>query len=120
VESHRFPEQTEQRLSHILSPVESAGLGVGVIGTIVLFILAAACHDFTILKEGQGAFLEFPAGCAMRLAIAGAWSLITLGNVLLTLVFEGFDEHRFPRMLARISLYGTPVAIVVSALIGPA
>jgi len=103
-----------QRLSKVLTTQEWLGLGVGVFGTLILFLLAAACHDFTLLST------DVPAGCSLRLGLAGIWALINLGHVMLVLIFEGFGRRRFAQALARLSLIGTPVAIVVSALIGPA
>jgi hypothetical protein len=98
------------------------GIVVAIVGTIVLFILAANCHDPNIHAEEQGdAFVQIAGGCAIRFVLAVAALLLNLAHVVGIVLFEsvGYDGP-FARLFARLSLIGTPAAVVASALIGPA
>lgn len=92
------------------------GIGVAVVGTIVLLILAASCSDS---KHEQGGPLNTIAGgCAARYLIAGAFFLINLGHVGALLLMESVGyKGPFERLFARLTLIGTPLAILISALI---
>lgn len=84
------------------------GIAVAIVGIVVLAILAAACPG------GPESF-----GCAARIAIALAAGLINAAHVVGLLLFESVRYRGFwDRLFADLSLFGTPLAIVVSLLIG--
>jgi hypothetical protein len=93
-----------------LSKGNVAGVVVAVVGTLLLGALAAACfagsdHDDWV--------------CAARTLIALGFALLNLAHVVGLLLFqsvryEGIWSHAF----ARLSLYGTPIAVAVSLSLG--
>jgi hypothetical protein len=100
-----------RRISWNLPPLRSldmAGLLVAVIGTIVLFVLAGAC-------SGEG---NLTGACAARFLLAGGFFLINFAHAVALLLMSSVS-YRGPleRFVARVSLFGTPLAILVSALI---
>jgi hypothetical protein len=90
---------------------DAMGLAAGFLGTAVLFILAGSCPEQDSLREGFG-------GCEARLLLAGAAFLINLGHLGALILMESVKYHGpFERFFARLSLYGTLLAIVVSLLL---
>jgi hypothetical protein len=83
------------------------GLVVGIVGTVVLGILALTCQD-----NGS-----FSGGCAVRLAIFGGAFFITLWHSV-ALLLMGSVRYRgfFNDLAADMVLYGIPPAIVISLL----
>jgi hypothetical protein len=121
VERRRAGAGTERaeegrRISRNLPPLrlqDTLGLGVAVLGTIVLIVLAASCGD----PGGSGAGTSISA-CGVRYLLAGAFFLINLGHVGALLLMESVGYRGpFERFFARISLLGTPAAIAASLLI---
>jgi hypothetical protein len=105
------PGADEVALSPNLPPFSKrdlAGIAVAIAGTVVLAILAA---------DPPGGTDSF--GGAARILIAIAFSLVNLAHVV-GLVFFNSQRYRGagPQLFARLSLFGTPLAIVVSLLIG--
>jgi hypothetical protein len=95
-----------------------AGIVVAILGTIVLGILAGVCVDGSPgdvnHEEGR---LIWP--CAARILIAIAFSLINLAHVVGLFLFQSVRyEGLWSRFFARLSLIGTPAAVVVSLLLG--
>lgn len=83
-------------------------LVVGIVGTIILGILALTCPD-----NGS-----FSGGCAVRLAIFGGAFMITLWHSVALLLmgsvrYRGFFNH----LAADMVLFGIPPAILVSLLL---
>jgi hypothetical protein len=105
------PDEQEVILSRNLppfSPRNLAGIVVAIVGTVVLAILAA---------NPPGGTDSF--GGAARILIAMAFALINLAHVVGLVLFNsqryrGAGESLF----GNLSLFGTPLAIVVSLLIG--
>lgn len=100
-----------------LSKRDFAGILVAIVGTLILGALAADCvgeadgHDF---EEGRLGF-----ACAARILIATALALINLAHVVGLLLFQSVGyEGMWNRFFARLSLIGTPIAIVASLLLG--
>lgn len=96
------------------SPRDVLGIAVAIVGTIVLVILAASGGENLNSTGGFGSssgggFTDQSA----RILIAGALGLINLAHVVGLTLFRGAWRDFF----ARLSLYGTPVAILVSALL---
>jgi phosphohistidine phosphatase SixA len=88
-----------------------AGIFVAVLGTLVLALLAADCAD-----NGSA---DIGAACAARILIAIGMALLNLAHVVGLFLFQSVRyEGIWSRFFARLSLIGTPVAIVVSLLLG--
>jgi hypothetical protein len=102
--SYNFPPLSRRDLFGIL---------VAVVGTLALGALAAECvgdatgaHD---LEEGR-----LGAACAATILIALAMALINLAHVVGLFLFQSVGyEGIFSRFFARLSLFGTPAAIVI-------
>jgi hypothetical protein len=89
------------------------GLLVAILGTIVLIIIAASCGRSE--GEGEGTGID---RCGFVYLIAGGFFLINLGHVGALLLMESVGYRGpFERFFARLSLIGTPIAIVVAALL---
>jgi hypothetical protein len=100
-----------------LSRRDFTGIAVAILGTLLLGALAADCvgdatgHDF---EEGRLGF-----ACAARILVATALALINLAHVVGLLLFQSVGyEGMWNRFFAKLSLTGTPIAIVVSLLLG--
>jgi hypothetical protein len=94
-----------------LSVRDLAGIAVALIGTAILVVLASSCG-------GQGHEGFDDAGCAARILIAGGALLINLAHVVGLVLFQSV-RYRGPgeRFFAHLSLWGTPVAVIVSLLV---
>lgn len=108
-----------RRLSRNLPPFrrqDALGMAVAILGTIVLIILASDCPD---KHQEQGSpIVPVSGGCALRYLLAGGFFLINLGHLGALLLMESVGYRGpFERFFARLSLIGTPLAIVASALI---
>jgi hypothetical protein len=103
------PEAEELEISPNLprfSRGDLTGMVIGVVGTITVIVLAAA---------GPGP--ETPAGAAATL-IAMAIALVNMAHVVGLTLFESVRYRGgFERFFRTLALVGTPVAIVVNALI---
>lgn len=90
------------------SPRDVLGIVVAIVGTIVLVVLAASgSEDLTGLSSQS-----------VRVLIAGAFGLINIAHVVgLTLFQAGPHRGGARDLFARISLYGTPLAIAVSLIL---
>ncbi len=90
------------------APRDVLGIAVAIVGTIVLVVLAASgSEDLTGISSQS-----------VRIMIAGGMGLINLAHVVgLTLFQSGPHRGAGRTLFADLSLYGTPLAIVVSALL---
>jgi hypothetical protein len=110
------PERAREgrKVSGNLPPIRSRdalGLLVGILGTIILIVLAGSCED--------GANADSFNACAVKMLIAGGAFLINLGHVGALLLMESVKYRGpFERFFSRLSLYGTPLAVVASLLVG--
>jgi hypothetical protein len=101
--------ETESRNLPPFGLRDMAGMFVAVVGTGALIVLAATCG----LGDREG----FDA-CAARALLAGAFFLINFAHVVGLTLFQAGPYRGFWRdFFANTSLYGTPVAIVVSAVL---
>jgi hypothetical protein len=96
-----------------LSRADLLGIFVAVVGTLALGALAAECvGDATgvnDLEEGR-----LGAACAATILIALAMALVNLAHVVGLFLFQSVGyEGIFSRFFARLSLFGTPIAIIV-------
>ncbi len=99
-----------------LSRRDMGGIFVAVLGTLLLGALAADCvgeasgHDF---EEGRLGF-----ACAASILIAMFMALINLAHVVGLFLFQSVGyEGMWNRFFARLSLFGTPTALVAVLLL---
>ncbi len=91
------------------------GIGVAVLGTAVLIVLAASCSD---LSTDEGLSSSGLSGCAARLLIAGAVGLANLAHIVGLMLFQTVRYRGFWRnFFAQFSLYGTLAGIGASLLV---
>jgi hypothetical protein len=95
-----------------------AGILVAVVGTLLLGILAAKCvgnaNGHSDFEEGR---LDFP--CAARILIALGVALVNLAHVVGLFLFRSTGyQGIWSRFFARLSLFGTPIALVAALLLG--
>lgn len=94
-----------------LSRMDLLGMGVAILGTLALILIAAITADRDAGTLG--------ALSAARILIATGAVLINLAHVVGIFFFESVAYHGvFQRFFARLSLVGTPLAIVVSLALG--
>lgn len=108
------PEGELEGESENMPPIsvrDLAGITVALVGTAILIVLAATCGE-----DGHEGFDSF--GCAARMLIAGGVLLINLTHVVGLVLFQSVG-YRGPweRFFARMAIFGTPVAVLVSLLI---
>jgi hypothetical protein len=95
-----------------LSRMDIVGIAVAVIGTIILIGLAVGSveHDHTN---------PYSAVTIARVLIATGALLINMAHVVGIFFFESVDYHGpFQRLFARLSMFGTIAAVIVSLAIG--
>jgi hypothetical protein len=105
------PDEDEIVVSPNMPPFsvrDLIGIGVALLGTGILALLAAISGNHSNSAEA-----------AVRILIAIAFALINLAHVVGLVLFNSQDYRGFGRPLfAKLSLYGTPAAVVVSLLAG--
>jgi hypothetical protein len=95
-----------------LSPRDIGGILVAVIGTLILALLAA---DSASDLNGD----PITGASAARILIAVAAALVNIAHVVGLMLFQSTGYKGIWRNLfARLSLVGTPIAIIVSLLLG--
>lgn len=93
-----------------LSIRDIAGIGVAIVGTLILAVLAGSCESGDEPISG---------GCAVRVGLAVGVGLISLAHVVGLVLFESVRYRGgFERFFADLVLWGMPPAIVFSLLIG--
>jgi hypothetical protein len=104
-----IPDEEELDYLPPLSRRDQLTLVVGIVGTIVLGILAMLCPD-----NGH-----VGGGCAARILIAIGAFMITVWHVV-ALIIMGSIRYRgfWERAAADLVLFGIPPAIILSALLG--
>lgn len=106
------PGEIETRLGNLppFSVRDLAGIVVAIVGTGALIVLAANCGTPGV-REGFDA-------CAARFLLAGAFFLINLAHVFGLVLFQtGPYRGAVRRVFAGIALIGTPIAVLVSAVL---
>jgi hypothetical protein len=105
------PDEDEIVVSPNMPPFsvrDLIGIGVAIVGTGILALLAAVSGNHSNSAEA-----------AVRILIAIAFSLVNIAHVVGLVLFNSQDYRGFGRPLfAKLSLYGTPAAVVVSLLAG--
>jgi hypothetical protein len=112
------PEEVEPESRNLppFSPRDLLGIVVAVVGTIVLVVIAAGAGDLSE-PGGFGADDSFSSGAAL-VVIAGLMGLVNVTHIVGLTLFQTGPYRGFWRdFFARLSLYGTPIAIVVSLLL---
>jgi hypothetical protein len=115
--AHAHPQMHEHewRASANLPPLtrsDMAGMAVAAFGTAALILIAAVsvAHDHTN---------PYSAVTIARVLIATGALLINMAHIVGILFFESVDYHgTFQRFFARLSLFGTTAAVIVSLAIG--
>ncbi len=98
-----------------LSRRDVGGIVVAALGTLLLGVLAADCVGEGGNFEGGG--LE--GACIARVLIALGMALVNLAHVVGLLLFQTVSyEGIWSRFFARLSLFGTPMAVAASLLLG--
>jgi hypothetical protein len=94
-----------------LSRMDIVGIAVAGLGTAALILIAVI--------SASGEHGQYGAVTIARILIATGALLINMAHVVGILFFESVDYHGpFQRFVARLSMYGTTAAIVVSLAIG--
>jgi hypothetical protein len=95
-----------------VSKRDAAAVILGIVGTIVLGILAILCGG-DISEQGMS------AGCAIRIGLAIAAFMVSVFHVI-ALLFFGTVRYRglAERLAADMLVYGIPPAIVISLIVG--
>jgi hypothetical protein len=101
-----------------LSKRDIAGIVVAVVGTILLGILAAKGVSNSHSNGNDHEENRLGVEVAAMLLIALAMALINLAHVVGLFLFQSVRyEGIFSRFFARLSLFGTPIAVVVSLVL---
>jgi hypothetical protein len=108
----RGEEEPASRNLPPFSPRDLVGIVVAIVGTIVLVVIAASGSDDL---SGAGGL----SSQSVQILIAGGMGLINIAHVVGLTLFQAGPYRGFGRgLFANLSLYGTPVAIVISLLLG--
>ena len=109
---------TSQRNLPKLTTRDWVGIAVAIVGTIALFLIAGDCDDKAIKhEEGGDSFRPFDAGCGVAFVIAIGAFLINLAHVTGILLFEAIGYRGgVEKLFARLSIVGTPLALIAAAL----
>ncbi|MGH2985415.1 MAG: hypothetical protein ACRDLO_01860 [Solirubrobacterales bacterium] len=104
--------EPESRNLPPFSPRDLIGIVVAIVGTIVLVVIAASGSDDL---SGAGGL----SSQSVQILIAGGMGLVNLAHVVGLTLFQTVSYRGLgPDFFARLSLYGTPIAIVISLLLG--
>lgn len=99
-----------------LSKRDVLGVVVAVVGTITLGVLAGACAASDASPDLEEGRLDGVCPALILIAIVGA--LVNLAHVVGLFLFQSVRyEGIWERFFARMSLYGTPIAVVVSLVL---
>jgi hypothetical protein len=94
-----------------LSRMDLAGIAVAGLGTAALIMIA-------VISAG-GEHGNYSTVTIARTLIATGMLLVNMAHVVGILFFESVDYHGpFQRLFARVSLFGTVTALIVSLAIG--
>jgi hypothetical protein len=107
--------ENEWRASRNLPPLtrmDIVGIAVALVGTAVLVLLAVTSVDSDRTNP-------YSAVTIARVLIATGALLINMAHVVGIFFFESVDYHGpFQRFVARLSMFGTAAAVIVSVVIG--
>jgi hypothetical protein len=101
-----------------LSLRDLLGIGVAIVGSIVLVILAGGCEGEAVQREGGTEGTGTDGACVALYVIAGVAVLINLAHVVGLTLFQSVRHRGGPeRFFANLSLVGTPLAVVAALLL---
>jgi hypothetical protein len=101
-----------------LSKRDLAGIAVAIIGTIILGLLATKGVSESGGNGNDHEEGRLGAGVAAIILIALGMALINLAHIVGLFLFQSVRyEGIFSRFFARLSLFGTPTAIVISVIL---
>jgi hypothetical protein len=101
-----------------LNRVENLSIVVAIVGTIALGILTAAGFSADHVRGGNHEEGRLSAEVVAMALISIAFLLINLGHIIGLLLMQGVRfEGRPTRWISRISLFGTPIAVVVCVVL---
>jgi hypothetical protein len=101
-----------------LNRVETLSIVVAIVGTIALGILTAAGFSADHARAGDHEEGRLSAEVVAMALISIAFLLINLGHIIGLLLMQGVRfEGRPTRWFSRISLFGTPIAVVVCVVL---
>jgi len=95
------------------------GIAIGIAGTIAIFLIAGDCDDRHIKKNEAGDdAAQIDGGCGLAFVIAIGAFLINLAHVTGILLFESIGyQGGLAKFFSRLSIFGTPLALIAAALI---
>jgi len=94
-----------------LSRADIVAMTVGVLGTVALILIAAA--------SAGGEHGSYGPVTIARVLIATGFLLVNMAHLVGILFFESVDYHGpFQRFMARLSVFGTSAAVIVSLALG--
>ena len=95
-----------------LSRYDVTAMVVGIVGTLILIVLAASCASELSRRELS---LE---GCEITMLLAGAFFLINVAHVFALTLFQT-ERYRgvFDKFFASVSLYGTTAAVIAGLIL---
>jgi hypothetical protein len=95
------------------------GIFVAVVGTLAAILLAVSCDDGNTLQRTTAEAGEGTNGsCVAAYIVAGLTALVNVAHVVGLMLFESVGYRGgWSRFFANLSLFGTPVAILVTALL---
>lgn len=95
-----------------------AGIAVAIIGSVVLVALAGTCEGDAVQREGGVTGEGTEGNCVAVYIIAGLTVLINLAHVVGLVLFQSVRYRGgVERFFSRMSLVGTPAAIVAALLL---
>jgi hypothetical protein len=101
-----------------LNKREVMGIVVAIVGTVILGILTAAGFSADHVKGGDHEESRLGTEVIAMALISIGFALINLGHITGLLIFQGVRfQGRPTKFMARTSLYGTPVAILICVVL---
>lgn len=89
------------------------GIAVAILGTVVLVVLAASCGGDDGLSRQN-----LSTACYVSMILAGAGIVINVPHVIGLTMFQSVGYRGFfEKLFSRMSLFGTPAAVLISALV---
>jgi hypothetical protein len=95
------------------------GIVIAVVGTIAAIVIAAGCDNGETLQRTTAEAGEGTDGsCVAAYIVAGLTTLINLAHVVGLVLFESVRYRGFwERLFSRLSLVGTPIAVLATILL---
>jgi hypothetical protein len=116
------PDAELEGRSENMPPVsvrDLAGIAIAIVGSIAAILIAAGCDGGETLQRTTAEAGEGTDGsCVAAYIIAGIATLVNLAHVVGLVLFESVRYRGFwERFFSRLSLVGTPLAVVATILL---